>query len=489
MNRTRGNGSGSIFKRKGRKPWYISWLAADGTRDTKCTKTTDKAVAQRILAGKLAEVALRRSGIIDQRQEAVANQSKADIELHLVGFEAKMNADRCCEKHVRTTMQMVRKIVNVAGFTSAADITYDAVSLHVHALANRGRKVSARTVQARIVAMKSFVHWLMATGKVAMNPLAQLKRGGGKDRSMKRRMLLPSEWPWLQRGAESVGESWGMSASERIALYATAIQTGFRSGELRELICADLFISAKPYIRGLADDAKNGQDCRQHIQAELADQLRYLVSDKTAKAILFNLPSEYNMADMLRDDLAAARELWLADGNRHDGDFLRATNHQGEAMDFHALRHTCGAWLAIAGVHPKTIQAVMRHSTITLTMDTYGHLLPDAHADAVAAMPMKMAATAATGAAIAVRQTAMNGEQRREDGVLAEMADDAGALKNPDILAESAEISGSDANASCRARTYDPLIKSQQAKGEIIRIFKGPDNDGSSTDSNRKKAS
>ena len=37
----------------------------------------------------------------------------------------------------------------------------------------------------------------------------------------------------------------------------------------------------------------------------------------------------------------------------------------------------------MAGVHPKVVQTVMRHSTITLTMDTYGHLFPGQEADAV----------------------------------------------------------------------------------------------------------
>jgi Phage integrase family len=49
----------------------------------------------------------------------------------------------------------------------------------------------------------------------------------------------------------------------------------------------------------------------------------------------------------------------------------------GTALDFHSLRHACGAWFARNGEHPKAIQAVMRHSSITLTMDTYGHLFPD----------------------------------------------------------------------------------------------------------------
>jgi len=31
-----------------------------------------------------------------------------------------------------------------------------------------------------------------------------------------------------------------------------------------------------------------------------------------------------------------------------------------------------------AGLHPKVIQARLGHATITETMDTYGHLFPDA---------------------------------------------------------------------------------------------------------------
>jgi len=60
-------------------------------------------------------------------------------------------------------------------------------------------------------------------------------------------------------------------------------------------------------------------------------------------------------------------------------------NHEHETLDFHSLRHSGGAWLAMTGAHPKEVQAVMRHSTITLTMDTYGHLFPGA--EAVARLP------------------------------------------------------------------------------------------------------
>lgn len=45
---------------------------------------------------------------------------------------------------------------------------------------------------------------------------------------------------------------------------------------------------------------------------------------------------------------------------------------------FHDLRHTHASLLIAAGVHPKAIQARLGHSSITMTMDRYGHLMPSA---------------------------------------------------------------------------------------------------------------
>jgi len=40
----------------------------------------------------------------------------------------------------------------------------------------------------------------------------------------------------------------------------------------------------------------------------------------------------------------------------------------------------------MTGAHPKVVQTVMRHQSITLTMDTYGHRFPGQEADAVGRM-------------------------------------------------------------------------------------------------------
>ena len=49
----------------------------------------------------------------------------------------------------------------------------------------------------------------------------------------------------------------------------------------------------------------------------------------------------------------------------------------GVKCRFHDLRHTSVALAIAAGAHPKAIQVRMGHSTITVTLDRYGHLFPE----------------------------------------------------------------------------------------------------------------
>lgn len=46
------------------------------------------------------------------------------------------------------------------------------------------------------------------------------------------------------------------------------------------------------------------------------------------------------------------------------------------SLRFHDLRHTCAALLIAQGAHPKAIMERLGHSTIQVTLDRYGHLLP-----------------------------------------------------------------------------------------------------------------
>ena len=56
-------------------------------------------------------------------------------------------------------------------------------------------------------------------------------------------------------------------------------------------------------------------------------------------------------------------------------------------MDFHALRHTAGAWVAALERNPHTVMRFMRHSTLEMTYGQYGHMFPEQMHSAVMRLP------------------------------------------------------------------------------------------------------
>ena len=59
------------------------------------------------------------------------------------------------------------------------------------------------------------------------------------------------------------------------------------------------------------------------------------------------------------------------------GKLERILNHAGlPHIRFHDLRHTCATLLLSKGVHPKFVQELLGHATISITLDTYSHVIP-----------------------------------------------------------------------------------------------------------------
>jgi len=65
---------------------------------------------------------------------------------------------------------------------------------------------------------------------------------------------------------------------------------------------------------------------------------------------------------------------------RHFKPAVRRLLPHKAALRFHDLRHTCASLLIAEGAHPKLIQARLGHSSITVTLDRYGHLFPSVEA-------------------------------------------------------------------------------------------------------------
>jgi integrase len=302
-----------------------------------------------------------------------------------------LRSRRNTNAHVKRTLANIREVRDLAGFTTVGSITADGVNRYLAVMVDEGYR--ANTINGRVRAIKAFTRWLARHSKLIANPLESISTmNPDVNRSFRRRMLLPDEWPRLRAAIVANGRRNGMEPGERAALYALAIQTGLRASECESLTKADLFLAVKrPYVRCGAENTKNRREAQQYIQADLAAELRALTASKLPQAPAFGIGAGCDLAEALRADLADARKQWLSEADygtaererREASDFLQPVNHAGEALDFHSLRYTCGAWLTIRGVHPKTVQTVMRHSTIKLTMDLYGRLLPDAAGEAV----------------------------------------------------------------------------------------------------------
>lgn len=99
--------------------------------------------------------------------------------------------------------------------------------------------------------------------------------------------------------------------------------------------------------------------------------LEQSLTDKMPNVSAFRVP--YKTANMLKADLADAGIPYVDESGRY--------------ADFHALRHTTGSLLAAAGVHPKVIQSIMRHSDINLTMSRYTHIFRGQESEAIAKLP------------------------------------------------------------------------------------------------------
>ncbi len=156
------------------------------------------------------------------------------------------------------------------------------------------------------------------------------------------------------------------------ALVLTAAYTGCRFGEL-----AGLRVHRLDLLRRSLTVAETLSDVRGQVR---------LAPPKTAAA-----RRQVALPKFLTRILAQHLSDWPPGPNRFvftspRGGPIRRTNFRrrawlpavrasvGEPLRFHDLRHTHAAMLIAQGEHPKVIQLRLGHSSIQVTLDTYGHL-------------------------------------------------------------------------------------------------------------------
>jgi len=167
------------------------------------------------------------------------------------------------------------------------------------------------------------------------------------------------------------------------ALFVLAVTTGLRQGELFGLRWEDM-------------DLKKERIHVRHTLEEIHGQLRLKEPKSASGRRNVHLPRvavealHEHRKRMMAEGLAGS-EIVFCDTQ---GGFLRKSNFDRNVwkllrkasgippIRFHDLRHTAATLLLSQGVHPKVVQERLGHSTITITMDTYSHVLPSMQEDA-----------------------------------------------------------------------------------------------------------
>lgn len=383
---------GTVSRRKGRKYWQIQYVDANGKRVQKSSGTTDKTTANQLLVSFEIHTVQTKAGVRNHAGDVAAEFAKQPIKDWVDGFIASLEVHHGQESdHVRDTRSKIEKIFTKESIRRGSDLTADAVTKYT-TTRQKAEKLSARTIQSYIVAIKAFSLWCVQSGRLLADPLSRVKAPSPvKDRRYVRRALTRDEWVRLRAAAQSGPDRRRIPGKERALLYELALVTGLRAEEIDGLKRSSVVFDAEtPYLILPATDTKNNKPAEQLLTPGLAVKLKEHLKLKHRSVAVFSIQDLNRLAIVLRADMEAARDAWIAETNdadeknkREASDFLKAKDSENRHVDFHALRYTCGAWLALGGIHAKQIQKMMRHSTIRLTLDTYGHLFPEQQSQAM----------------------------------------------------------------------------------------------------------
>jgi integrase len=177
------------------------------------------------------------------------------------------------------------------------------------------------------------------------------------------------------------------------ALYVVAVTTALRQGELLGLKWEDVDLEAETLSvrRSLSyttkvsvfNNPKNGKGPSLKLTTATVDAVRrHKAAQNEERLQLGSLWEDYDL--LFPTQTEQPMRAWSLTG----GPFKRLLKRAGlsKKIRFHDLLHTCASLLLSQGVHPKFVQELLGHATISITLDTYSHVLPGMGDQTVVAM-------------------------------------------------------------------------------------------------------
>jgi integrase len=177
------------------------------------------------------------------------------------------------------------------------------------------------------------------------------------------------------------------------ALYVVAVQSGLRQGELLALRWEDVDLEARTVQVRRTLTRDGGKLAVGPTKTSKGRRTVKLTRDAT-EALQDHLKRQLAEIDKV-DDIWQENGLVFCTGK---GTLINPTNLRRRSfapllqraglppMTFHQLRHTAATILLLKNVNPKVVSEMLGHGNIAITFDTYSHVLPNMQSSAVAAM-------------------------------------------------------------------------------------------------------
>jgi integrase len=320
----------------------------------------------------IQETDTRRGDWIDPRLSRITvadwAQTWRDTTIHLrpstrAGYESKLRT------HILPRL----------GDTSVADLDRPAIRRYIAELAALG--VSAGNVRGVRAVLRLILGTAVDAGALAANPCTGLKVARPMSAEMHfltyeqvEELACAITTPTLKPAGHGAQPHWRTVRPELGLLIRFAAYTGLRAGEI-----AGLRVGKIDFLRSSVEVSETA--------TEVNGQLLYGPT-KNYQRRAVPLPA------LLRDDLAAylrTRSVGPSDpvfmspeggplrhNNFYRRQFKPAVAQAGlpTTLRFHDLRHTYASFLIAEGAHPRAIMERMGHSSVQVTLGTYGHVLP-----------------------------------------------------------------------------------------------------------------
>lgn len=231
-----------------------------------------------------------------------------------------------------------------------SDLSEERVQKALGTLRSEGR--SLQTCNHHRAAIRAFSKWCFESHRTREDVLRSVRGYNAREDPRHERRTIPlGELARLIEAAERGPVVLGISGRVRALCYRLAASTGLRYSEISSIVPACFDWGARS-VTIQAAYAKNGRTATLPLTGDLAEDLEAFVRPIPVSSPVFPLPADKG-AELVKVDLAAAGIPYQDDA--------------GQFFDFHALRCEMATLADQAGVSPRVVQRLMRHSTLELT--------------------------------------------------------------------------------------------------------------------------